>query len=54
MTNTPIIDNIIDTLEYKGIEVNKKPIIGYYNKRTYHNKNKLRKSKRNLLNNLPK
>lgn len=54
MTNTPIIDNIIVSLEYKGIEVNKKPIIGYYNKRTYHNKNKLRKSKRNLLINLPK
>ena len=52
MTSTPIIDSIIKHLEDKGISVdNKHNIFKNDNNQQYNNsnKNKLRKSKRNLI-----
>ena len=57
MTNTPTIDSVIEQLKTKGIKVNQEyKLLGDGNKTKYTKwyKNKLRKTKRNLLNNLPK
>lgn len=57
MTNTPTIDSVIEQLKTKGIKVNQEhKLLGDDNRTKYTKwyKNKLRKTKRNLLNNLPK
>ena len=57
MTNTPTIDSVIEQLKAKGIKVNQEHKLlgdGNTTKYTKWYKNKLRKTKRNLLNNLPK
>lgn len=57
MTNTPTIDSVIEQLKAKGIKVDQEHKVFDDNNRTRYTKwykNKLRKSKRNLLNNLPK
>ena len=57
MTNTPTIDSVIEQLKTKGIKVNQEhKLLGDGNKTKYTKWyiNKLRKTKRNLLNNLPK
>lgn len=57
MTNTPTIDSVIEQLKAKEIKVDQQHNLLDDNNRTPHNKwksHKLRKSKRNLLNNLPK
>ena len=57
MTNTSTIDSVIDQLKAKGIKVDQEhKLLGDGNKTKYTKwyKNKLRKTKRNLLNNLPK
>ena len=57
MTNTPTIDSVIEQLKAKGIKVDQEnKLLGDGNKTKYTKwyKNKLRKTKRNLLNNLPK
>ena len=57
MTNTPTIDSVIEQLKTKGIKVDQEhKLFGDDNRTKYTKwyKNKLRKTKRNLLNNLPK
>ena len=57
MTNTPTIDSVIEQLKAKGIKVDQEyKLVGDGNRIKYTKwyKNKLRKTKRNLLNNLPK
>lgn len=57
MSNTPIIDEVIQQLRDKGLEVEQKHDLFQDDNRIVYTKwykNKLRKSKRNLLNNLPK
>ena len=57
MTNTPTIDSVIDQLKAKGIKVDQEHnLLGDGNRIKYTKwyKNKLRKTKRNLLNKLPK
>ena len=57
MTNTPTIDSVIEQLKTKGIKVDQKHKVFDDTNRTKYTKwykNKLRKTKRNLLNNLPK
>lgn len=57
MTNTPTIDSVIEQLKAKGIKVDQQHELEDDSNRTKYTKwykNKLRKTKRNLLNNLPK
>ena len=57
MTNTPTIDSVIEQLKAKGIKVDQQHELfedSNTTKYTKWYKNKLRKTKRNLLNNLPK
>lgn len=57
MTNTPTIDSVIEQLKAKGIKVDQHhELEDDTNRIKYNNwyKNSLRKSKRNLLINLPK
>lgn len=57
MTNTPTIDSVIEQLKAKGIKVDQEHKVFDDNNRIPYNKwksHKLRKSKRNLLINLPK
>ena len=57
MTNTPTIDSVIEQLKAKGIKVDQQHNLLDDNNRTKYTKwykNKLRKTKRNLLNDLPK
>ena len=57
MTNTPTIDSVIEQLKAKGIKVDQEHKLlgdGSRIKYTKWYKNKLRKTKRNLLNKLPK
>ena len=57
MTNTPTIDSVIEQLKSKGIKVDQQHVLfedSNRDKYTNWYKNKLRKTKRNLLNNLPK
>ena len=57
MTNTSTIDSVIEQLKAKGIKVDQEyKLVGDGNRIKYTKwyKNKLRKTKRNLLNNLPK
>ena len=57
MTNTPTIDSVIEQLKDKGIKVDQQHKLLDDDNRTKYTKwykNKLRKTKRNLLNNLPK
>ena len=57
MTNTPTIDSVIEQLKAKGIKVDQQHDLYEDSNRDRYTKwykNKLRKTKRNLLNNLPK
>ena len=57
MTNTPTIDSVIEQLKAKGIKVDQQHDLFEDSNRIKYTKwykNKLRKTKRNLLNNLPK
>ena len=57
MTNTPTIDSVIEQLKTKGIKVDQEHKLFADDNRTKYTKwykNKIRKTKRNLLNNLPK
>ena len=57
MANTPTIDSVIEQLKAKGIKVDQEhKLLGDGNRIKYTKwyKNKLRKTKRNLLNDLPK
>nr|DAU33648.1 MAG TPA: hypothetical protein [Caudoviricetes sp.] len=57
MTSTPTIDSVIEQLKAKGIKIDQEHKVFDDSNRIKYTKwykNKLRKTKRNLLNNLPK